>query len=96
MPRQSKITNETIQKASKFCATNGFMLQNNHQARKITLKNIKHSSTNINYNLTCKFKNFFTFILFTTLPHVLHWQTILALIKEMNLFPAANTAISTN
>ena len=25
-------TNETIQKASKFCATNGFMLQNNHQA----------------------------------------------------------------
>ena len=27
-------TSETIQKASKFCATNGFMLQNNHQARK--------------------------------------------------------------
>ena len=33
-------TNETIRKASKVCATNGFMLQNNHQARKITLKNI--------------------------------------------------------
>ena len=63
-------TNETIQKTSKFCATNGFMLQNNHQARKITLKNIKHSSININYNLTCKFKNFFTFILLTKLPHV--------------------------
>ena len=27
---------------------------------------------------------------------ILHWQTILALIKEMNLFPAADTAISTN
>ena len=24
------ITNETIKKASKFCATYGFMLQNNH------------------------------------------------------------------
>ena len=46
------ITNETIHKASKFCATNGFMLQNNHQARKITLKNIKHFSINTNYNLT--------------------------------------------
>ena len=41
MPRQSKITKETIQKASKFCATNGFMLQNNHQARKITLIQIE-------------------------------------------------------
>ena len=27
---------------------------------------------------------------------VLHWQTILALIKEMNLFPAAGTVVSTN
>ena len=34
-------TNETIQKASKFCATNSFMLQNNHQARKITLIQIE-------------------------------------------------------
>ena len=36
-----RTTNETIQKASKFCATNGFMLQNNHQARKITLIQIE-------------------------------------------------------
>ena len=62
-------TNETIQKASKFYAINGFMLQN-HQARKITLKNIKHFPFNINYKLTCKFKNFFTFILLTKLPQV--------------------------
>ena len=41
MPRQSKITSETVQKASKFCATNGFMVQNNHQARKITLIQIE-------------------------------------------------------
>ena len=37
-------TNETIQKASKFCATNGFMLKNNHQARKITLIQIEFVS----------------------------------------------------
>ena len=36
-------TNETIQKASKFCATNGFMLQNNHQAGKIIQINYSYS-----------------------------------------------------
>ena len=40
-------TNETIQKASKFCATNGFMLQNNHQARKITLIQIEIDKTRL-------------------------------------------------
>ena len=39
----SKTTNETIQKASKLSATNGFMLQDNHQARKITLIQIENS-----------------------------------------------------
>ena len=34
--------NETIQASSQFCANNAFMLQNSHQAYKITfLKNIK-------------------------------------------------------
>ena len=47
MKRQSKITYETIQKASKFCATNGFILQNNHQARKTTLIQIEYYWMNL-------------------------------------------------
>ena len=46
-------TNETIQKASKFCAANGFMLQNNYQARKITLIQIDSIS---NYSNRIDFK----------------------------------------
>ena len=51
-------TNETIQKASKFCATNGFMLQNNHQARKIILIEIEFYFTLKEFHILIYMSNF--------------------------------------